>query len=141
MARILVADDYPTMCRLCQVNLERAGHTVTAVLNGNVAFEILQTLPYDLVISDMIMPVCDGLQLYAKMRGDASTKNIPFLLFAVSYNHHTPEQKQALNAALLTRHAPMHRAYFLVKPFNPSRMVLLVTQILNGAVPDGAFYS
>ena len=127
MARILVVDDYPLMCRLCQVNLERAGHIVTAVQDGNVAFEILQTLPYDLVISDMIMPVCDGLQLYVKIRGNAETKHLPFLLYGGLSTAFVPGRKPA--SEMWFPSDP--KATFLVAPFRPSDLVMLANQLLN----------
>jgi hypothetical protein len=75
------------------------------------------------------------------MRGRDATRDIPFLLFAICYNTDSLEDARARNAGLLTLHAPVHRAYFLIKPFNPLRMVSFVRQILVAEVPDGSLQS
>ena len=128
MARILVADDFPAIGRLCQVNLERAGHTVTAAQNGNIAFEILQTLPFDLVISDMFMPICDGLQLYVKIRGNAEMKHLPFLLYGGLSTEFVPGRKPA--SEMWFPSDP--KATFLVAPFHPSDLVMMASKLLSG---------
>jgi CheY-like chemotaxis protein len=68
-ARILYAEDEP-MIRGCTCKyLSRAGYEVTAVENGEQAWEALQSSPYDLLITDQQMPGLSGKELIAKIQG------------------------------------------------------------------------
>ena len=70
MARILMVDDDPDICFVLKKLLERHGHEVLAALNGREALERLASAPCDVVITDMIMPEMDGVELIMKMRED-----------------------------------------------------------------------
>ena len=142
MAFILVVNS-PVLSginQLCKVHLERAGHTVTSAEDGNVATELVQSMTFDLVMSALNVPGSSGLQLYGKIRADPRTKDTPFILFPMKHNHHTSEEAREINSALLLRHAPLHKVFFLVSPFNPNNMVAFVGGVLSGHVSDGTFY-
>jgi two-component system cell cycle response regulator CpdR len=63
MASILLAEDDESMRRFLAAALERAGHIVTACGDGSEAFEALLGLEYDLLLSDIVMPGLDGIEL------------------------------------------------------------------------------
>jgi CheY-like chemotaxis protein len=65
MPHVLVVHDFPAIGRMCQVHLERAGYTVALATDGGTAWELLQKSRFNLILSDIILPVCDGWQLYA----------------------------------------------------------------------------
>ena len=60
--RVLVADDNRVNARVLQMVLERAGHSVTIVEDGEQAVEVLTDTDFDIVLMDLNMPVLDGLQ-------------------------------------------------------------------------------
>lgn len=69
--RILIVDDDPDIAKLYELVLGGVGYTVTAVSSATEALELFKADPnrYDLVISDMTMPVMTGLELVQKMFG------------------------------------------------------------------------
>ena len=73
--RILVVEDEPIIAGLLGDMLMADGHDVEAVHTGRAALEKLATGTYDLIVSDLRMPVLDGRGLYRELekhhRGDA----------------------------------------------------------------------
>jgi CheY-like chemotaxis protein len=66
--KILVIDDEAEICEMTKLLLERAGHEVACANNGRVAIRLLAEQPFDLVITDMLMPERDGLEVMADLR-------------------------------------------------------------------------
>jgi signal transduction histidine kinase len=66
-ARILVADDNPVMRALITQVLSK-DYQVTVVADGAKAIEVLKSTPADLVISDIVMPNCDGFEVLEAIR-------------------------------------------------------------------------
>ena len=62
-ARILLVEDEANMARTLTKNLERAGHTVEHAPHGQAAITRLEQRPFDMVVTDLKMPVMDGMQL------------------------------------------------------------------------------
>lgn len=62
---VLVADDEAGIALLLQKWLQEAGHTVMSVDNGVDAARLLKTHRFDLVITDVMMPDSDGLEVIA----------------------------------------------------------------------------
>lgn len=77
MSVILVVDDEPDLRFLLRRVFEGAGHTVVEAGNGADALTSLRRSPPDLVVTDVMMPVMDGLELIRQIRGDPMTKAIP----------------------------------------------------------------
>lgn len=63
-------DDEPGLRTAVQAYLEDEGFQVTTAVDGLDGWEKAQQLMPDLVISDVMMPRCDGYGLLEKMRGD-----------------------------------------------------------------------
>ena len=66
--KILVIDDEEDICVMTKLLLERAGHEVVSACDGRVAIRLLTEQPFDLVITDMLMPDRDGLEVMSDLR-------------------------------------------------------------------------
>jgi two-component system, cell cycle response regulator CpdR len=63
MARILIAEDNDSVRDYVMRGLQSAGHVVTACADGGVALAQLRNAAYDLLVTDIVMPVMDGIAL------------------------------------------------------------------------------
>ena len=63
MATILLAEDDGSMREYLARALERTGYVVTAVDGGVPALALLERQPYDLLLTDIVMPEIDGIEL------------------------------------------------------------------------------
>ncbi|MES1199825.1 MAG: cell cycle two-component system response regulator CpdR [Pseudomonadota bacterium] len=63
MARILLAEDDDSLRAFLVTNLSRAGHEVQAFGDGDSAWEALEHSAYDLLLTDIVMPGLDGIEL------------------------------------------------------------------------------
>ncbi|MEU7655931.1 SpoIIE family protein phosphatase [Micromonospora taraxaci] len=81
-ARILVADDNADMREYLSRLLLAAGYRVEAVNDGHQALQAARASQPDLVVSDVMMPGLDGLQLVAALRAEPRTAGTPVLLLS-----------------------------------------------------------
>ena len=75
-ARILVADDNPVSLKLACRLLGNAGHAVTSATNGALALERISRERFDLLITNIEMPVMNGAELLQTIRGGLA-ENVP----------------------------------------------------------------
>jgi PAS domain S-box-containing protein len=80
--RVLVADDNADMREYLTHLLHTSGYQVSGVADGQEALDTIRAQPPDLVISDVMMPRVDGLQLLAALRNDPRTAALPVLLLS-----------------------------------------------------------
>jgi two-component system cell cycle response regulator CpdR len=66
MLRILLAEDDEAMRVYLARALEKVGYRVTAVDNGVAALPLLSDEPFDLLLTDIVMPEMDGIELAQK---------------------------------------------------------------------------
>jgi DNA-binding response OmpR family regulator len=66
--KILVVDDEPPICMIVARLLKQAGHEVVTAENGQVAWGLFQHEPFEMVITDLVMPEMDGLDLIRNIR-------------------------------------------------------------------------
>jgi CheY-like chemotaxis protein len=66
---VLVVDDDESMRTLLRRMLERTGFTVITAINGQDGMERFSEQPVDIVVTDMMMPVLDGVELIRGLRG------------------------------------------------------------------------
>ena len=76
---ILVVDDEPDLRFLLRRVLGGAGHDVQEAGDGADALTSIRRSPPDLVVTDVMMPVMDGVELIRRLRDDPATKDIPIV--------------------------------------------------------------
>lgn len=77
---ILVVEDGETQSEQTRLVLESKGHRVLQAANGKEGWETLHAHTFDLVISDIMMPVMDGFSLCEEIKRDQRTSHIPLIL-------------------------------------------------------------
>jgi CheY-like chemotaxis protein len=83
--KILVVDDRPENCVLLQKQLQPYGHAVVTAENGARALAHARTDRFDLVVSDLLMPVMDGYQLCYSIKADPLLNRMPVVLYTATY--------------------------------------------------------
>ncbi len=81
-ARVLIADDNTDMREYLTNLLRNSGYHVSEAVDGQQALEAIRADVPDLVISDVMMPELDGLQLVAALRSEPRTAAVPILLLS-----------------------------------------------------------
>jgi CheY-like chemotaxis protein len=120
VATILVVDDEQPVVDLLTDMLEDEGHTVVPAFNGRVALEIVAHQQPDLVISDVMMPFVDGIQLCRRLREEHDAQCLPIIL---------------MSAALPPDLSSCGANAFLGKPFDIDRFEGLIAKYVH-AVPS-----
>lgn len=70
MAKILIAEDEEGVRELLALTLRRRGHDVQAVADGSEALGKLALERFDLLLTDIVMPIVDGIALSLKASRD-----------------------------------------------------------------------
>ena len=77
--KILLVDDEPDILEFMAYNFRKHGFSVATALNGNEGIAAAQTDAPDIIISDILMPEMDGIQMCKEMRTDKRFTNTPFI--------------------------------------------------------------
>ncbi len=105
MAKIILAEDDEDMRRFLVRALERAGHTVVSFAEGASAFEEIKQSSYDLLLTDIVMPEMDGIELARRAAELDPTLKIMFITgFAAVALH--PDSRAPKEAKVLSK--PFH---------------------------------
>jgi two-component system chemotaxis response regulator CheY len=123
MARILLVDDEAKIRRPVRRVLERAGHTVSEADDGMAALRLQTAQPFDLIITDIYMPDCDGIEFLIAVRRTSDVKVI-----VVSGGDSTGTTEMLRDAELLGA------VRALPKPTGAKELLALVTEILANKV-------
>jgi CheY-like chemotaxis protein len=68
MSKVIVVDDCEDQQEFLANILRADGHDVQQACNGREALRAFQTSPFDIVLTDIFMPDCDGLELIRRLR-------------------------------------------------------------------------
>lgn len=115
----LVVDDSISMRKLVAATLRSAGLIVHESENGREALDRLSVSSVDLVITDLNMPVMDGLALVRAVRTTSKHRLVPILLLTTETS---AQKKAAAKAAGATG--------WLAKPFNPQQLLQVLARVL-----------
>lgn len=121
--RVLVIDDEPTALDLLRRILESNGYVVLVAVNGQEGVNLFRRHPCDLVITDMVMPVQDGLQTILDLR--AEFPGLPVI--AISGGGAISKERYLTVAGYLDR------VITIAKPFAVNTIVTAVAKLLQEA--------
>jgi DNA-binding response OmpR family regulator len=83
--KILIVDDNPNVLKLLNISLSKAGYQIVEAENGEVAFQVANKETPDLIISDIMMPQMDGIELCWMIRENSEVPLVPFI-FLTSFD-------------------------------------------------------
>lgn len=116
--KVLVVDDEEAIREVVSTLLDAQGYQCTACSNGRMALESFRQGSFDLVLSDIVMPEMDGLQLLAELRGE--NPDVPVIM--VTAMHDISIALEAIRAG----------AYdYILKPFEKDQLHLSVRRALE----------
>lgn len=119
MAKIHIIEDDPQVREVLSVALQKAGYVIREASNGREAIDLIINDPPDLIITDIIMPDMDGLELLMGLRGTKS--DLPVIAISgVSVHSET-----YLRAA-----AHLGARKVLMKPFSEEDLLSAVAEAL-----------
>jgi CheY-like chemotaxis protein len=127
MARLLLIDDDPALLSLLRRTLERAGYEVVTAPNGREGLQRLTTGPFDLLITDIVMPEMEGLELILKLR-----QTHPALRIIAISGGGQLRPASYLNLARLSGAMTV-----LAKPFELEELLTAVQKLLTSEPPSG----
>lgn len=105
--RVLVADDDPEICTLIKTILSKGPYEITVCNDAESALVHMQRdAPYDILISDFMLPGISGIELITQVRQNAATARMPIVMISGHSNY-------AMDARAKTAGADA----FLNKPF------------------------
>jgi DNA-binding response OmpR family regulator len=78
--RILVVEDDRDINELIRYNLEREGFEVLSLYDGSQAVDVITTRKPDLVLLDLMLPECDGLDICRQVKSDPTTQKTPIIM-------------------------------------------------------------
>nr|MBS0021743.1 response regulator [Gammaproteobacteria bacterium] len=126
--KILVAEDTPTNRKVIQMILQRAGHQVQLVENGEQALDALEEHRFDLAILDMHMPIMDGIHVVKLHRmTHLDQRNIPFIILTANA---TPDAARQCKEAGIDA--------YLTKPVESKRLLDTVSALASDNQPSPA---
>ena len=100
MSKILIADDESAVRDVMTQMLKGMGHDVVAVANGRLALEAMTRQSFDAVITDLDMPVMDGLTLIRRIRETDQSLSILVISGKSGANQNMRSQSVGANAWL-----------------------------------------
>lgn len=115
---VLTVDDSMSIRETVRMTLESAGYTVLVAPDGAKGLAVAQQQRVDLVITDLNMPVMDGITLIAQLRTLPNYRFTPILMLTTESQD---EKKIAGRRAGATG--------WIVKPFDPTRFIAVVQKV------------
>ena len=118
--RILLIDDDAAILQLLAEMLTTAGYEVSVASNGNEGVTLYRQAPFDLVITDLLMPEKDGLEVIVELRKDFPDVKIITLSGGGAYGYSSLGVSKTLGAVRT-----------LQKPFLEEQLLDLVREVLG----------
>lgn len=118
--QILIVDDSPSMRQMISLTLDGAGYRVVEACDGADALKKAQTLDAGMVITDLNMPVMDGLSLIVELRRLPRYRGIPIVFLTTASDEEKKRQAKAAGAT-----------GWITKPFRQDHLLAVVRKVIE----------
>lgn len=118
MGKVLTVDDSEPMRKLVGMVLGSIGHQVTTACNGAEALLRMNEQNFDLLVTDINMPVLSGTQLIEQIR--KMNQDLPILVLTTENQHEMQQAGKAIGAN-----------GWVKKPFQPNQYAEMVRRLLD----------
>lgn len=125
MTTILLVEDYAPNHRLLSFVLEQSGYAVVCAMDGIQALECLNTIPIDLIITDLAMPHLNGIGLAERVRAHARFKHLPIIVVTASGKEADAVKATGVGVDV-----------FLTKPVDSEDLARAVAQLMERRMPQ-----
>ena len=119
MRKVMIVDDSVSMRQMVGYTLRQGGFEVIEAEHRQDALNMLQGSTIDLIITDLNMPVMDGITLIQNVRKQPAMKSKPILMLTTEGLAAKKEQGKAAGAT-----------GWIVKPFDPDKLLQTVAKVL-----------
>ncbi len=116
--KVLVVEDDDLVRTVLRKAFENSGYHVSEAADGAEALRAVEATPFDLVVTDILMPEKDGLETIAQIR--KQQRDIPVIAITGAQDPHYLVNAAGLGAARV-----------LTKPFPPGQLVGIAEELLN----------
>jgi two-component system chemotaxis response regulator CheY len=117
--KILIVDDSSSVRTVARMALREKGYDVVEAGNGQEALKVLQTDRCHLVISDVNMPVMDGITLLKEIKANPNYKFTPVIMLTTEAGEDKKQEGRAAGAKA-----------WITKPFQPQLLVDAVAKLI-----------
>ncbi|VAW19667.1 Chemotaxis regulator - transmits chemoreceptor signals to flagellar motor components CheY [hydrothermal vent metagenome] len=118
--RVLTVDDSPTILSMLNHVLKEAGFEVVQAEDGQKGLDAMKGEEFDVVITDINMPVMDGIEFIKNVRASGARKNLPILILTTESS---PEKRNLGREAGGTG--------WIVKPFDPQKLISVIHRVVH----------
>jgi len=118
---ILIVDDNMENIDMMSILLESQNYKCQSAKNGQEALQKLHSNKFDLIISDILMPVMDGFQFCSECKKNDNLKNICFIFYTATYID-AKDEELALS---------LGANKFIRKPQEPEVFLSLINEIIE----------
>ena len=116
---VLIVDDSSTMRTMVAFTLQQAGFAVVEGSNGQEALNKLSGQRVDLIVTDLNMPVMDGITFIKNVRSQPAMRGIPVLMLTTESHEAKRREGKAAGAT-----------GWIVKPFHPDKLLSTIAKVL-----------
>jgi len=120
MATVLAVDDSPSIRQMIKVVLGPAGHTVIEAGDGAEGLAKARSESVNLVITDLNMPVMNGLEMIKQLRPLPSGTGVPILFLSTESDEGIKQQAKAAGAT-----------GWITKPFKPEQLLAVMGKLVR----------
>lgn len=117
--KILIVDDSSSVRTIARTALREQGYEVIEAGNGREALEKLTAERVHLVVSDVNMPVMDGITFLKELKGHPTSKFVPVIMLTTESGQDKKQEGRAAGAKA-----------WIVKPFQPATLVDAVAKLV-----------